>query len=161
MTQQGGYSPSRETHLSMADELKARIEITRAFCDSAKNYIQISAAALALPLVFTQAVIGREAKEKGIGAVGLTNTLVISWICFLLAIGFGLAYQWLAVRRVWDELHRIQFDDRKAAEPGFRLTKWIPQLKNLNRSFVYGGMVTFFYLGALFFVFFACLRMRS
>src|SRR5579864_2993369 len=123
-----------DTPMSFAEEFKSKVEITKAFCDTAKSYIQISAAGLALPIVFTQALLGKEAAERGIRAVGLPCSLKLSWLSFLLAIGFGLLYQWLAIRAVWGELHEAQFTKDKAAQRGFRTTAWIPQFRDFNRS---------------------------
>jgi hypothetical protein len=40
------------------EEFKAKLEMTKAFCDTAKSYVQISSAGVALPLVFRQAILG-------------------------------------------------------------------------------------------------------
>ncbi len=156
---QGGVVLS--DRMSYADEFKSRVDLMKAFCDTAKTYIQISFAALALPMVFTQAILGKETAERGLRAVGVPCGLILAWIFFLLAIAFGLGYQWLAIRLVWDELHRAQITDQKAAEPGFRTTWWVPQFRWLNRSILYGGMVVFFYLGAALFVAFAAGTLRN
>lgn len=149
-----------DNRLSFADEFKSRMELTKAFCETAKSYIQISAAALALPIVFTQALLGKNVADSGLRAFGLRPSLVCSWLFFLLAIGFGLVYQWLAIRKAWDELHRVQFTDRKAAQAGFRTTWWVPQFREFNRSLLYGAMVVCFYVGAILFVVFAANSMR-
>lgn len=154
----GAVLPDR---MSYTDEFKSRMDLMRAFCDTAKTYIQISSAALALPLVFTQAILGKETAERGLRAVGVPSALILSWIFFFLAIVFGLVYQWLAIRLVWDELHRVQITEQKAAEPGFRTTWWVPQLRWLNRSIFYGGMVVFFLLGAFLFGAFAYCTLRN
>ena len=147
-----GVPPNR---MSYAEEFKSKVDLIRAFCETAKTYIQISSAALALPMLFTQAVLGKEAAERGLRGGGVPCSLILAWISFLLAIAFGLVYQWLAIRLMWDELHRAQITDRNIAQPGFRTTWWVPQLRWLNRSFPYGCMVAFFYLGAVLFVVFA------
>jgi len=134
--------PMTDKHMPFAEEFKSKLEITKAFCDTAKSYIQISAAALALPIVFTQALLGKEAAEKGIRAVGLPCSLVLSWISFLLAIGLGLAYQWLAIRALWDEIHRVQFTDERASQRGFRITGLIPQFRDFNRSYLFVHICT-------------------
>ena len=137
------------------DEFKSRFDLKKAFCDTAKNYIQISSAALALPIIFTQSIFGKDAAEKGFWVGGVPFSLGSCWVCFLIAIGLGLAYQWLVIRGSWDELHAAQITERNAAQPGFRTTWWVPQFRNFNRSILYGGMVGFFYLGAILFVWFA------
>jgi hypothetical protein len=147
--------------MSYTDEFKSRVDLMKAFCETAKSYIQISAAGLALPLVFTQAFLGQDIADKGLRAVGTPWSLVLAWIFFLLAIAFGLVYQWLAIRLVWDELHTIQTTDQQVAKPGFRQTWWVPQFQGVNRSILYGGMVVFFYLGAILFVVFAASTLRK
>jgi hypothetical protein len=142
-------------HMSFTEEFKSRADLIKAYCDTAKSYIQISAAALALPIVFTQAMFGKEAAEKGFRATGVPLSLVLAWISFLLTIGFGLLYQWLAIRLMWDDLCTTQITWENKAKPGYRTTSWVPQFGWLNRSFLYGGMVLFFYLGAILFVWFA------
>jgi len=152
-----GVAPRR---MSYAEEFKSKVDLTKAFCETAKTYIQISSAALALPMLFTQAVLGNEAAGNGLRGVGVPCSLVLAWISFLLAILFGLAYQWFAVRLMWDELHRTQITDQNITQPGFRTTWWVPQFGWLNRSLPFGCMLVFFYLGAFCFVCFAYHAMR-
>jgi hypothetical protein len=152
-----GVAPRR---MSYAEEFKSKVDLTKAFCETAKTYIQISSAALALPMLFTQAVLGKEAAGNGLRGVGVPCSLVLAWISFLLAIGFGLLYQWLAVRLMWDELHRAQTTNQNLTQPGFRTTWWVPQFRWLNRSLPFACMLGFFYLGAILFVVFAARAMR-
>ena len=154
----GGVAPNG---MSYTEEFKSRVDLMKAFCATAKTYIQISSAALALPILFTQAVLGKEVAESGFRAFGVPRSLALAWISFLLAIGFGLVYQWLAIRLMWDELHRAQITDRNITQPGFRTTWWVPPLQWLNRSFLYGCMLVFFYLGAFLFVVFAAHTLRK
>jgi hypothetical protein len=137
------------------DALKVRFEIVKSFGDTVKSYIQISSAALALPLVFTQAIFGKIADERGLRSVGVPYTIYVAWFCFLIAIGCGLLYQWLSVRRVWDDLHNMQRTAQNADRPGFRSTWWVMHFDQFNLSLVYGGMVFFFFSGAVFFVIFS------
>ena len=118
-----------QNRISFTDEFKSKVDLAKAFCDTAKTYIQISSAALALPMVFTQAILGKDIAEKGLYNFGLPWSLKLGWISFLLAIFFGLAYQWLAIRMVWDELHRAQRTRWNANSPGFRITGLIPQFR--------------------------------
>jgi hypothetical protein len=156
-----GAAAAPDNRMAYAEEFKSRVDLTKSFCDTAKTYIQISSAALALPIFFTQAVLGKEAAERGLRGVGVPCSLVVAWTSFLLAIGFGLAYQWLAIRRMWDELHTTQATDQNIAQPGFRTTRWVPKFEWLNRSYLYGCMLGFFYLGAIFFVVFAAHVLRK
>jgi len=141
------------------DEFKYRIEIVKNYCDTAKSYLQISTAALALPIFFTQTLLGKEAAEKGLGSHGLPWTLYASWVAFLASIAFSLLYQWLAIRMVWDQLHQANRTLKNSTEPGFRKTWWIPTFEWLNRSLLYGGMVNCFFVGSAFFVCFAAKRL--
>jgi hypothetical protein len=147
--------------ITAADELKMRFDIVRAFGDTAKSYIQISSAALALPILFTQAILGKNAAENGLQSVGVPCALYGAWGCFLLAIGFGLIYQWSSVRRVWDDLHSMQRTDENAKEPGKRHTWWVVDLGKINLSAFYGGMMFFFFLGTFLFVCFAATLLRG
>lgn len=149
-------STDRMSHTEM---FKTRVDLMKAFCETAKAYVQISSAALALPLVFTQAVLGKEVADGGLRAAGVPLTLALAWIAFLLAVGFGLLYQWLAIRLMWDELHGVHRTKRNVAKAGFRTTWWVPQFRWLNRSILYGGMVMCFYGGAILFVLFAAGRL--
>jgi hypothetical protein len=150
-----GATGVAQPRISYTDEFKLRVDLIKAFCETAKTYIQISSAALALPVLFVQDVLGKDAEQNGIRAIGVPYSLVLAWISFLLAIGFGLAYQWLAVRLMWNELHKAQIAEWNITQPGFRSTWWVPQFRWLNRSILYGCMLGFFYIGAILFVVFA------
>lgn len=147
--------------MSYTEEFKARLDLAKAFAETANSYIQISAAALALPVIFTQAMFGQKAAEKGLVVIGVPCSLFMAWLCFLLTIGFGLLYRWLVIRRVWDELHQVQITKDNAASPGFRTTWWVMPLGKFNLSLVYGGMLLSFAFGAVLFVVFAASVMRQ
>ncbi len=140
--------------MSYTDFFKSRTELVKAYCDTAKSYIQISSAALALPLLFTQAWFGERAAKAGFLSMGVPGSLIAAWISFLIAIAFGLAYQWLIVRRLWDKLNRDHLTPANAEEWGVAPALLVPKLEWLDRSYLYGGMVIFFYLGACLFVWF-------
>jgi hypothetical protein len=141
--------------MSYADFFKSRTELTKIFCETAKSYIQISSAALALPLLFSQAIFGESVAKQGFQAGRAIWILFAAWLSFLLSIGFGLLYQWLITRKLWDTLHRHHLTEENANEWGFRITPWVWQLERVNRSAFYGAMIAFFYLGAILFVLFA------
>jgi len=147
--------------MSYTDLFKTRVDLVKAFCDTAKTYIQISSAALALPFLFTEAILGKDAAAKGLRVAGVPWSLLLAWISFLAAIACGLLYQWLIVRLMWDELHEAHRKAENADQPGFRKTRLVLQPERFNRSFVYGGMVAFFYLGAFLFFVFAAGRLRN
>jgi hypothetical protein len=146
--------------LKYEDEFRCRIDLMKSYCDAAKSYMQIAAAALALPLFFTQILLGKQAMEQGLKH-HLPWPLYASWAGFLMCILFGLVYQWLAIRLVWDELYEVNRTISNSREVGFRSTWWIPRLYWLNRSALYGGMVICFFLGVVFFVLFASDRLAS
>src|ERR1039458_7238012 len=74
---------------------------------TAKGYIQIASAGLALPLLFTETIFGKNRADHGLSSLPGSCSLYGAWGCFLISIACGLIYQWLSVRRVWDELHGL------------------------------------------------------
>jgi hypothetical protein len=138
------------------EEFKAKLEMTKSFCDTAKSYVQISSAGVALPLLFKEAMLGKTNADKGLLG-SCPWTLVTSWVLFLFAIGLGLTYQWLSMRRLWDQYHAGNWTPENAHEPGYRTTKGILKTEKINLSWVWLGMTGTFYLGAIFFVIYASL----
>jgi hypothetical protein len=58
-TQPAAQADTERKHRKLhTEEFKAKLEMTKAFCDTAKGYVQISSAGLALPLLFQQAMLG-------------------------------------------------------------------------------------------------------
>jgi hypothetical protein len=141
--------------LTPEEALKIKLDITKTFGETAKGYIQISSAGLALPLLFTQAILGKNAAENGLRSLHGSYALYGAWFCFLVSIGCGLLYQWMSVRRVWDQLHDLLRTKENVHQPGIRFTKWVVHFPKLNLSAFYGGMVGFFFVGAYLFVWFA------
>jgi len=64
------------------------------FIDNAKTYTQLSGAALALSITFIREVVG---VAEG-GPIPLDWSLIVSWLCFLIAIGAGVSYQYFGVK---------------------------------------------------------------
>jgi len=141
--------------MTYTDFFKARTELVKALADSARSYIQISSAALALPLLFSRALLAEGAGKSGFYALGTTWSLVAACAFFLVAIVCGLFYQWLIVRRLWDKLHRDHISAEYAAEWGVAQSAFAPKLEWLDRSWPYGGMVGSFIIGAALLVWFA------
>jgi hypothetical protein len=135
------------------EEFKSKLEMTKAFCDTAKSYVQMSSAGLALPFLFVEIVLGKTQSETGLGYLPLP--LLASWVLFLLSIGCGLIYQWLAMRRLWDQYHMGHRTVENMAEPGYRVTKGIVKTNGINLSWVWLGMMFGFFFGAFFFAIFA------
>lgn len=154
-----GSSPN-EKYMSYTDFFRARMEVTKAYCEGAKGFVQLGAAALALPLVFTQAILGKDVAEKGLQGVEQFRfwTLAVAWCSFLIAIIFGAAYQWLAPRRAWDDLHRHpehveRYKGLIHLWPASRAWDW------LDRSILYLVMIAAFCIGAVSFVLYAAKTM--
>jgi len=134
--------------LTAEEEFEAKLNMTKAFWETAKSYVQIGAAALALPLVSRQAFLGKTAAEKGLSGLTMRWLLYAAWGCFLLTIFFGLVYQWLAIRRVWDQFHSRFRTPENVSQPGYRRTWWVPHFDNLNLAGVWGGMTCKFSVGS-------------
>jgi ABC-type Fe3+-siderophore transport system permease subunit len=156
MTHIEGPPKPNEDYMSYTDFFKTRMEVTKAYCEGAKGFIQLSAAALALPLVFTQAILGKDVAEKGLQGVDRIRfwTLAVAWCSFVVAIVFGTAYQWLAPRREWDDLHRHPEHMKRYRGlihkwPTSRAWDW------LDRSIPYFVMIAAFCIGAVSFALYA------
>ena len=143
---------NEQKHRKLGDEeFKAKLEMTKAFCDTAKSYVQISSAGLALPLLFQEAMLGKVRSDNGL--LGSFHwELIPSWALFLIAIVCGLLYQWLSMRRLWDQYHMGNRTRDNMHEPGYRITPRLLKIDKLNLSWIWLGMMGTFYLGAVFFV---------
>ena len=153
---QSASAKTNEKFMSYTDFFKARMEVTKAYCEGAKGFVQLSAAALALPLVFTQTILGKDMAEKGLQGIDRPRfwALTVAWSSFLVAIVFGTAYQWLAPRRAWYDLHRhpehkARYEDLVHLWPRGRAWDW------LDRSVLYLVMIVAFCIGAVSFVIYA------
>ena len=147
--------PQLKADMTYTDFFKARTELVKALADSARSYIQISSAGLALPLLFSRALLPERAAKSGSYAMGVPWSLVAACAFFLVAIVCGLFYQWLIVRRLWDKLHRDHITAEYAAEWGVARSAFVPKFEWLDRSWLYGGMVCSFIVGAALLVWFA------
>ena len=147
--------PQIKADMSYTDFFNARTELVKALADSARSYIQISSAALALPLLFSRALLAEPAAKSGSYPMVVPWSLLAACSFFLIAIVCGLFYQWLIVRRLWDKLHRDHISAEYAAEWGVAQSAFAPKLEWLDRSWLYGGMVGSFIVGAALLVWFA------
>jgi hypothetical protein len=145
-------TPAPVPQITAKEEHQAKLQMT--LCDTAKSYAQISSAALALPLLFRQAVFGKDAVVHGL-PLHRPCLLYAAWFCFLVAIGFGLLYQWASIRRVWDQFHDTHRTPENASKPGYRKTRWVVNFGDFNLSAVWVTMTLSFYIGAIFFTVFA------
>ena len=109
------------------------------YSDNAKTYIQLSGAALALTITFTDRILHLTATEN------IANGWMIAvWICFLLAVITGAFYQFLATKVLdayLDWGHDTTWD-------------W------LQPGYVYGTMLISFYAGSVLFTGYAIVRLR-
>ena len=137
-----GYPKNRFSMLNVLNDpsrdpiilLRVAKETMPMYIDSAKNYAQISAAALALTVVFREKILGESGKVK-------TNWLLFStWFCFLLTIGLSVIYQWVAVR--WLE-YRI--------EATLGINDWRFPINHflLQPGIIYGEMIFMFIAAAV------------
>jgi hypothetical protein len=105
------------------------------FIDNAKTYTQLSGAALALSITFVHEVVG-VVKDS---PIPLDWSLAVSWLCFLIAIGSGVSYQYFAVKFLeWKSNIR-------------RHHKSYPRLLIEHPWPLYSLMLVAFYAGAVFF----------
>ncbi len=102
------------------------------YIDSAKTYVQLSTGVLALSITFVQKILGGDPPLRNPPWLALG-----SWIAFLIAIGGGALYQYLA----------IKYLDAKSDHPGAR--GLLPQQLVEDPGLVYGLMVVAFYVGAV------------
>jgi len=103
------------------------------YIDSAQMYLQLSIGALALTIIFKEKILG----EKN--GIKVELYLVVSWLLFLLTIGFSAFYQYLAVKfldSVSDGPGKIQYFESLVRSPGK----------------IYGLMLLSFFSAAVLFV---------
>jgi hypothetical protein len=113
-------------------------QIVSMFSENAKTFTQVSIAALILPITFIRQVLGLASDQKIAENLGLA--LLLSWALFLLAIGAGLLYQYIAVKLV-----EGRFENSKKL---YGKMKWFIE----NPEKIYATMMIAFYLGACLFV---------
>jgi hypothetical protein len=116
-------------------EFNKEFKVMGLFIDNAKTYTQLSGAAIALSVTFVHEVVG-VAKDS---PIPLDWSLVVSWLCFLVAIGAGVSYQYFAVK----------------------FLEWKSNIKRHHESYprrliehpwpLYSVMLVTFYAGAIFF----------
>jgi|SRR6516164_6668445 hypothetical protein len=116
------------------DDKTCLIEAMKSYSDTAKTFTQLAVAALVLPIVFARQILAVD-NNKPLTA---DPVLLLTWLFFLLAIGFGLLYQYLAVKHLEAHFWQENWDE----------STWIVQ----NPGYVYGSMMIAFYLAAILFV---------
>ncbi len=105
------------------------------YMDSAETYLQLAIGAIGLTIAFREKILGEDSTRS------LSKSLVMTWVLFLLAIGFSAIYQWAAVRFLDSHSNYPQ--------PIEDYLKWIVQ----SPARAYYAMVLCFFLGAIFLVF--------
>ncbi len=96
------------------------------FIDSTKTYVQLSTAALGGLIAFIEGLQAKGGNSRWLGG---------SMIAFLLAIGAGALYQYLAVKNI----------DAMSDEKG---KAFMPDCLIKNPGYIYGLMLATFYTGA-------------
>lgn len=64
------------------------------FIDSAKQYVQLGTVAVVASVLFWKEVLGQAGRMRP------STMLIASWVCFLVAIGAGATYQYLAIKHL-------------------------------------------------------------
>src|SRR5690242_19668596 len=85
------------------------------FTDNAKTYVQLSSGALAFSITFVHEVLGIPKDQP----VTLDRWTMASWIAFLVAIGAGSFYQYLAVKYLEKHLPNYSWKDWAWLSPGW------------------------------------------
>lgn len=114
-------------------------KIMSAYSDNAKTYNQVSMAALFLPIVFLQKVLGTPD-----GELRPPWPMVVSWVLFLVSIGAGLLYQLLAIKYLEREM------EGWGKYTGFLCT--LRETIDSQPGYVYDVMILTFYLASCAFV---------
>ncbi len=108
-------------------------EVLSLYIDTAKTFLGLSTGALALTVTF------REKIACPGGGCDVRWTMIVSWLCYLAAVGFSALYQYFAVKNV----------DSFSRHPGDKGP--IEYLVD-NPGYIYGLMMASFFLGSLFLV---------
>ena len=115
------------------------LEIMSLYIDGAKGFVQLSSAGLVLPSVLKSNVIGFFGKADESGHLEMLF-ICVSWACFLVAIGTGILYQYVAVK----------FIEYEADPHGTYVPPALEGVVKVNGpGVIYGAMVVAFYVGAI------------
>ena len=116
--------------------------IMKLFIDNAKSYIQLSTGALVFSITFIEKVLQKVPPIKP------DLFLIGSWVAFLIAVGSGAFYQYLAVKYL----------ESISGNPG---SEGILPKKLRDPGTIFGIMMVAFYAGAVLFTFMAIMRIIS
>lgn len=106
-------------------------EIMPLYLDTAKTFMNLSASAIGLTIIFREKIVGSQPGTR-------VNTFMLtSWVFYLCAVGAGAFYQYLAVK----------FLDSISCAPGeIRYFEILVR----NPGWVYGVMLVLFFIASLF-----------
>jgi hypothetical protein len=116
------------------------LDTMKAYIDTTKTYIQLSSGGLVLPLAIKTQVLNLFRSGGSYSGVVL-GLIIVSWVCFLVAIAAAALYQYAAVKFV--EYHQ----NRQATYVSGPLKRLIHS-KN-GPGVAYGVMFAAFYSGAI------------
>jgi hypothetical protein len=110
------------------------------YSGNAKTYVQLSGAALGLTLTFTDKILHLSSTENI-----ATGWMILVWSLYLIAIGAGAFYQFLAVKLLDAYLDWGHDETWDWLAPGY----------------VYGAMLLTFYGSTVVFTIYAIVRLRN
>lgn len=108
-------------------------EIISLYIDTAKTFLNLSTGALTLTVILHEKILEPEAGSH------ISKGMLISWFCYLLAIGLSAMYQYFSVK----------FLDSFSKVPG---QKSMFAFLQDNPGWLYGGMLICFFIGSLFLI---------
>lgn len=115
------------------------MDIIKQYLESAKSFVQLSSAALVIPVALKTKVLG--IPEGGRRFEGLEILAIcVSWALFLGAIGAGAFYQYAATKFV---------EYRRSPRETYVSAILEPFVKGQGPGVIYGVMVVAFFCGAL------------
>jgi hypothetical protein len=118
---------------------KREHDVMKLFIDNAKNYVQLSGAALVLSVSFLKDILGNEKLVPD-------AWLIAAWVTFSFAIISGAFYQYLAAKYL----------ERYLKSHTFMTWDWLAE----SPGSIYGIMLLTFYSGVICFTVCAILRLH-
>ena len=115
------------------------LDIIKEYVQSAKSFVQLSSAGLVVPLAFRVKVLGIPEGGQRFDKFELVAMCAL-WAFFLVAIGTGVFYQYIAIKFV---------EYRRSPHETYVPALLRPIVEEYGPGTVYGVMVVTFYCGAL------------
>ena len=135
------------------DEVVQRLEEERQICslyiDSAKTFVQLSTGALVLSVTFAT-----EFLEQSRPSLLRDRGLLITWLCWLLTVLFGVTYQYCVIKyleTIANDNHLLYYNRSWSS--------FIPKPLIDNPFWLYGCMLFLFYIGLMVFSIAALIRL--